>query len=62
MVDFCEGAIMTEQERLKADTRSAVLKALAHSTRIYIVDVIDRDGPRRTAADAATFTPETKPK
>lgn len=38
---------MTEQEQLRADTRAAVLKALAHPTRIFIVDVIDRDGPRR---------------
>jgi ArsR family transcriptional regulator len=36
---------MTEQDRLRADTRAGVLKALAHPTRIYIVDLIEREGP-----------------
>lgn len=38
---------MTKQERLRAETRADVLKALAHPTRIYIVDLIDREGPHR---------------
>lgn len=36
---------MTERDRLKAEARATVLKALAHPTRIYIVDVINREGP-----------------
>lgn len=36
---------MENQDRLRAETRAHVLKALAHPTRIYIVDVIDREGP-----------------
>ena len=36
---------MTENDRLKAEARASVLKALAHPTRIYIVDVINREGP-----------------
>lgn len=54
---------MTEQERLKADTRAGVLKALAHPTRIYIVDLIERDGPHcvqdlteKVGADTSTVS------
>jgi len=36
---------MAETDRLKAEARATVLKALAHPTRIYIVDVINREGP-----------------
>ena len=36
---------MTESDRLKAEARATVLKALAHPTRIYIVDLINREGP-----------------
>ncbi|MFP4432398.1 MAG: ArsR/SmtB family transcription factor [Spirochaetaceae bacterium] len=38
--------MMTEQDRLKAEARAAVLKALAHPTRVYMVDVIAREGPQ----------------
>lgn len=38
--------MMTEQDRLKADARAGVLKALAHPTRVYMVDVIAREGPQ----------------
>lgn len=31
---------------MRADTRAAMLKALAHPTRIFIVDVIEQHGPR----------------
>jgi ArsR family transcriptional regulator len=36
---------MQEAARLKADARSEILKAMAHPTRIFIVDLLDRDGP-----------------
>lgn len=36
---------MSEQERLRAQARATVLKALAHPTRVYIVDLISRQGP-----------------
>lgn len=35
---------MTEADRLRAEARASVLKALAHPTRIYIVDLIEREG------------------
>ncbi len=35
---------MTDQERLRAQARASVLKALAHPTRVYIVDLISRTG------------------
>lgn len=54
---------MTAQEKLRADTRASVLKALAHPTRIFIVDLIDREGPHRVqeltekvGADASTVS------
>lgn len=37
---------MQEHARLKAVARAEVLKALSHPTRIYIVDLLDREGPR----------------
>jgi len=55
--------MINEQERLKAETRAAILKALAHPTRIYIVDVIEREGPHcvqdltdRIGADTSTVS------
>lgn len=36
----------TEQDRLRAEVRAEVLKALAHPTRIFIVDLISREGER----------------
>lgn len=54
---------MTESDRLKAEARAAVLKALAHPTRIYIVDLIEREGPHcvcdltlRVGADTSTVS------
>lgn len=35
---------MTEADQLKAQARAEVLKAMAHPTRIYIVDVLEREG------------------
>ncbi len=35
---------MTETEKLRAQARASVLKALAHPTRVFIVDVIAREG------------------
>jgi ArsR family transcriptional regulator len=37
---------MHEGAKLRAEARSEILKALAHPTRIYIVDLLDREGPR----------------
>lgn len=37
-------ANMQTASKLKAEARSEILKALAHPTRIYIVDLLDRDG------------------
>lgn len=37
---------MTDLERLRAETRAELLKAMAHPSRIYLVDVIEREGPR----------------
>ncbi len=39
-------ASMQQTARFKAEARSEILKALAHPTRIYIVDLLDREGPR----------------
>jgi DNA-binding transcriptional ArsR family regulator len=36
--------MMDEHDRLKAEARATVLKALAHPTRVYIVDLIMREG------------------
>lgn len=54
---------MTTAERLRAESRAAVLKALAHPTRIFIVDVIQREGPHcvcelteRIGADTSTVS------
>lgn len=54
---------MTEKDRLKAEARAEVLKALAHPTRIYIVDVISAEGPQcvcelteRIGADTSTVS------
>ncbi|MDA3950741.1 MAG: metalloregulator ArsR/SmtB family transcription factor [Spirochaeta sp.] len=54
---------MSEDERLRAESRAAVLKALAHPTRIFIVDLIDREGPHcvcdlteRIGADTSTVS------
>ena len=35
---------MTDTDRLKAEARASVLKALAHPTRVYIVDLIATEG------------------
>ena len=37
---------MDEKEKLKAEARAEVLKALAHPTRIYIVEVLSTEGPQ----------------
>lgn len=37
---------MDQTDKLKAEARAAVLKALAHPTRVYIVDLIERNGPQ----------------
>lgn len=54
---------MTEPDQLRADARAAVLKALAHPTRIYIVDLIEREGrhcvcelTERVGADTSTIS------
>lgn len=54
---------MTEADRLRAEARANVLKALAHPTRIYIVDLIEREGPhcvhdltRRVGVDTSTVS------
>ncbi|MFP4409762.1 MAG: ArsR/SmtB family transcription factor [Spirochaetaceae bacterium] len=54
---------MNDNERLKAEARATVLKALAHPTRIYMVDLIDREGPhcvcdltRKVGADTSTVS------
>lgn len=39
-------ASMQQPAKLKAEARSEILKALAHPTRIFIVDLLDREGPR----------------
>jgi DNA-binding transcriptional ArsR family regulator len=55
--------MMTEQDKLRAQARATVLKALAHPTRVYIVDVISREGAHcvceltdRIGADASTVS------
>ena len=55
--------MMSEQERLRAQARATVLKALAHPTRVYIVDLISREGPhcvceltRLIGADTSTVS------
>ena len=35
---------MDEHDRLRAEARAEILKALGHPTRIYIVDLIAREG------------------
>jgi len=35
---------MNENDRLRAEARAGILKALAHPTRIYMVDLIHREG------------------
>ncbi|TVR75387.1 MAG: ArsR family transcriptional regulator [Spirochaetaceae bacterium] len=35
---------MDENDRLRAEARAGILKALAHPTRIYMVDLIHREG------------------
>jgi ArsR family transcriptional regulator len=35
---------MQQAARLKAEARAEILKAMAHPTRIYIVDLLDREG------------------
>ncbi|MFP4484447.1 MAG: ArsR/SmtB family transcription factor [Spirochaetaceae bacterium] len=35
---------MNEQDQLRAQERAEILKALAHPTRVYIVDLIAREG------------------
>jgi ArsR family transcriptional regulator len=54
---------MNEDDRLRADARAHVLKALAHPTRIFIVDLLDREGPQsvgeitaRVEADTSTVS------
>lgn len=55
--------MMLEDDRLRAESRAGVLKALAHPTRIFIVDLIDREGPHcvcdltaRVGADTSTVS------
>lgn len=36
--------MMSENDRVRAQERAEVLKALAHPTRVYIVDLIAREG------------------
>ena len=55
--------MLNEQDRLRAQARAAVLKALAHPTRVYIVDLIAREGPHcvcelteRIGADTSTVS------
>lgn len=54
---------MDRRQKLKAEARAAVLKAMAHPTRVYIVDLIERDGPqcvceitRRIGVDTSTVS------
>ena len=37
--------MIEETDRLRAEARAEILKALAHPTRVYIVDLIQREGP-----------------
>jgi len=37
---------MKAKDQLKAEARAEVLKALAHPTRMYIVDVLAAEGPQ----------------
>lgn len=55
--------MMEETDRLRAESRAAVLKAMAHPTRIYIVDLVHREGPHcvcelteRIGADTSTVS------
>jgi ArsR family transcriptional regulator, arsenate/arsenite/antimonite-responsive transcriptional repressor len=55
--------MMEESDRLRAQERSEVLKALAHPTRAYIVDLIAREGEHcvcdlteRIGADTSTVS------
>lgn len=36
---------MQHAPKLKAEARAEILKAMAHPTRIFIVDLLDREGP-----------------
>lgn len=55
--------MVDEQDKLRATARAEVLKALAHPTRVYIVDLISREGPHcvceltdRIGADTSTVS------
>ncbi len=55
--------MLNEQERLRAQARASILKALAHPTRVYIVDLISREGAHcvceltdRIGADTSTVS------
>ncbi|TVR54855.1 MAG: ArsR family transcriptional regulator [Spirochaetaceae bacterium] len=57
------GKTMNETERLRAQARATILKALAHPTRVYIVDLIAREGAHcvcelteRIGADTSTVS------
>ncbi len=54
---------MNEHEQARASERAEILKALAHPTRVYIVDLIAREGSRcvcelteRIGADTSTVS------
>lgn len=54
---------MNKKDRLRAEARSEILKALAHPTRIYMVDLIHREGPHcvqdlsaRVGVDSSTIS------
>ncbi len=54
---------MDDDDKLRAEARASVLKALAHPTRIYIVDLIHREGAHcvqdlstRVGVDASTIS------
>lgn len=54
---------MNQHDQLRAEARAGILKALAHPTRIYIVDLIHREGPhcvqdltQRVGVDTSTVS------
>ncbi|WP_103680492.1 ArsR/SmtB family transcription factor [Alkalispirochaeta sphaeroplastigenens] len=54
---------MDKRDLLRAEARAGVLKAMAHPTRIFIVDLIHRTGPRcvqdlslQVGVDASTIS------
>ncbi|TVQ99279.1 MAG: transcriptional regulator [Spirochaetaceae bacterium] len=55
--------MIEDTDRLRAEARAEILKALAHPTRVYIVDLIQREGPycvcqltERIGADTSTVS------